>query len=463
MMKKLKLHIKNTRFTLAILLFVLISYNVQAQTTCSGTANIPVSGSTTINGVTITPSFTGSVSTYGNNFTSCSTYTTTAGSMWVGSTGVWSVTLNFNKPVNNLLFVLTATGHNGNENFIFNSNGGTVTITDQGSCFSSISGNTLLSGLGASAAGGGGGYFTISAPSPYTKLVINGAGGHSGSLLAICQASILACSAGNTAPTIGSNKIANSCPATTGDLTTLVTSTAPSGTSITYHTGSPATSANKISDPTTAPVGTYYAAYWDATNNCYSPVSEPIYVAMCLTNTCPSTTVDLTTHSTGTTPSGTTLQWHTSSTPSSGTLVSNPNAVGNGTYYATYYDATNNFYSPISTPIRVTISTCSAACYKPAQTTGTTLDTNHGITALGRAGADNGNWPMARKGAWTVLEAKTKGFVVNRLTDAQINAIPSADLREGMMVYNITQDCLQINIDGTATGWRCFNTQTCPD
>lgn len=102
-------------------------------------------------------------------------------------------------------------------------------------------------------------------------------------------------------------------------------------------------------------------------------------------------------------------------------------------------------------------------CYKPAQTTGTALDTNHGITALGRAGADNSNWPMVRKGAWTVLEAKTKGFVVNRLTDAQINAIPSADLREGMMVYNINQDCLQINIDGTATGWKCFNTQTCPD
>ena len=102
-------------------------------------------------------------------------------------------------------------------------------------------------------------------------------------------------------------------------------------------------------------------------------------------------------------------------------------------------------------------------CYKPAQTTGTALDTNHGITALGRAGDVNSNWPMARKGAWTVLEAKTKGFVVNRLTDAQITAIPSADLREGMMVYNITQDCLQINIDGTATGWRCFNTQTCPD
>lgn len=68
-----------------------------------------------------------------------------------------------------------------------------------------------------------------------------------------------------------------------------------------------------------------------------------------------------------------------------------------------------------------------------------------------------------RKGAWVVLESKTKGFVLNRLTDAEVSLIPVADLKEGMMVYNLTQNCLQINIDGTSTGWRCFNNQTCPD
>jgi len=593
------------------------------------------------------------------------------------------------------------------------------------------------------------------------------------------------CNAGSTAPTIGSNKIANSCPTSTGNLTTLVTSTAPSGTSITFHTGFPATTANKISNPTTASTGTYYAAYWDATNNCYSPVSEPIYVAMCLTNTCPSTTVDLTTHTTGTPPPSTTLQWHTSNVPSSGTLVSTPNAVSAGTYYATYFDAANNCYSPVSTPISVTINSCgvdsdgdgltdnidldddndgildsvenyscdnstitsastttgtgayknqlyffnwtssvfdngiqdgdsqsftlepgytitatfsnvsnttnaatykpsdmqtwslaklkdlynpagsrealygddgadvsfrvtftatkngqpyplsllavdaettgtaesiqwltnggnwtlleqsgtsifsgegtqtltttntdngtkihfsenattidviingggreaialgtrlvcdtdgdgipnsldldsdndgcldalegganitssqlvnaggtltvgsgsTAAnqnlcasstcvdangvptivsggqsigesqnaviksgcfCYKPAQTTGTTLETNHGITALGRAGADNSNWPMVRKGAWTALEAKTKGFVINRIpTTAQVIAI--ANPVEGMMVYDEEADCLKIYTttdNGTTYSWQCFNTQTCPE
>lgn len=102
-------------------------------------------------------------------------------------------------------------------------------------------------------------------------------------------------------------------------------------------------------------------------------------------------------------------------------------------------------------------------CYKPGQTSGTVLDTNHGITALGRAGAANGNWPMVRKGAWTVLESKTKGFVVNRLTDAEVAAIPAAQLREGMMVFNLTQNCLMINTNGTAAGWKCYNSQACPN
>ena len=105
-----------------------------------------------------------------------------------------------------------------------------------------------------------------------------------------------------------------------------------------------------------------------------------------------------------------------------------------------------------------------AVCYKPVVTAGTVLDTSHGITSLNRAGNDvsGNNWPMVRKGAWTALESKTKGFVLNRLTTAQIAAIPSADLVEGMMVYNTTLDCLQVNTTGTPAGWACFNTQACP-
>lgn len=103
-------------------------------------------------------------------------------------------------------------------------------------------------------------------------------------------------------------------------------------------------------------------------------------------------------------------------------------------------------------------------CYKTDQSTGTALDTNHGITSLGRAGTDNGGWPMIRKGAWTVLESKTKAFVINRLSNDQIQSI--ATPVDGMMVYDTDAKCLKIfveNADPTLNGWHCFNKQGCPD
>jgi hypothetical protein len=103
-------------------------------------------------------------------------------------------------------------------------------------------------------------------------------------------------------------------------------------------------------------------------------------------------------------------------------------------------------------------------CYKDAATLGTVLETKHGITALGRAGSGNAdNWPMVRKGAWTALEAKTKGFVPNRVPfDGSGNpvGIISSNFVEGMMVYDTTNNCLKI-YNGTA--WKCYTTQTCPD
>lgn len=105
-------------------------------------------------------------------------------------------------------------------------------------------------------------------------------------------------------------------------------------------------------------------------------------------------------------------------------------------------------------------------CFKPAITTGIALGTKVGITSLNRAGAQGDNWPMVRKGAWTVLEAKTKGFVINRLTAAEIAAIPAAMLVEGMMIYDTTNNCIKIyssSDGGSNFSWECFNTQTCPD
>ena len=96
-------------------------------------------------------------------------------------------------------------------------------------------------------------------------------------------------------------------------------------------------------------------------------------------------------------------------------------------------------------------------CYDLPNTTTTGPDTKHGITLLQRAGVDNGNWPMIRKSAHTALESNTKGFVITRMTTAQITAIVSP--QEGMMVYDTVAKCLKL-YDGTA--WSCFSTPACP-
>lgn len=101
----------------------------------------------------------------------------------------------------------------------------------------------------------------------------------------------------------------------------------------------------------------------------------------------------------------------------------------------------------------------SIACYKPATVVTGGSDTKHGITSLQRAGTGGDNWPMVRKGAYTALEADTKGFVINRLTTAQINKIVTdGKAVEGMAVYDLTVNCMKI-YDGTS--FKCYNTPSC--
>lgn len=105
-----------------------------------------------------------------------------------------------------------------------------------------------------------------------------------------------------------------------------------------------------------------------------------------------------------------------------------------------------------------------AVCYKPAATVGAVLETKMGITALSRAGAADGNWPMVRTGAHVALEAKTKGFVPTRIANP---ATAIANPVDGMMVYDTTLNCLRIytvdSLTPANTGWKCFDSQTCPD
>ncbi|WBV52000.1 DUF11 domain-containing protein [Chryseobacterium gambrini] len=107
---------------------------------------------------------------------------------------------------------------------------------------------------------------------------------------------------------------------------------------------------------------------------------------------------------------------------------------------------------------------CITVCYESPTDTGSSVPVKHGITLLGRAGADNGNWPMLRNSAYTVLESKTKGLVITRNSNPEGSiAIPVV----GMMVFDTDENsgkgCLKIYTGaGSGEGWKCFNTQTCP-
>ncbi|MEN2436145.1 hypothetical protein AAH994_12090 [Weeksellaceae bacterium A-14] len=157
--------------------------------------------------------------------------------------------------------------------------------------------------------------------------------------------------------------------------------------------------------------------------------------------------------------------------------VSNPAAVGPGTYYATFDGLA--LAAPCVSSITVSYlepgdsgyDDCSSACYKPGLTdAGNTYPTKVGITALSRAGAGNtDNWPMVRQSGWIALEAKTKGFVPNRVafdTAGNPVGIATTNFVEGMMVYDTTNKCMKIYTlkeGDTAMAWHCMTTQACPD
>lgn len=167
-------------------------------------------------------------------------------------------------------------------------------------------------------------------------------------------------------------------------------------------------------------------------------------------------------------PAGVAITIHSGATATDANKLANSTAIVPGTtYYASFFDGLAVCYSP------TTAVTVSSDCYKPGVLDVGTYPTKHGITALGRAGADNGNWPMVRQSAWTALEAKTKGFVVNRVRFNASNQPVAADGAtlvitspvEGMMVYDTTNNCLKVytsNNGGSTFAWHCMSTQACP-
>jgi hypothetical protein len=153
------------------------------------------------------------------------------------------------------------------------------------------------------------------------------------------------------------------------DLTTITASNTPVNTTLTWHTATPATDANKIAagDLATRPAGTYFAAFFDATNNCYSgtgsaTTSVTATVNLCpvnLSNSCPeSSSVDLEDFFQGTVPDDFELTFHSGTPATDANKLSSSVVSSSGTYFGAFYLSATQCYTATGRPLVVTIVDC---------------------------------------------------------------------------------------------------------
>lgn len=170
----------------------------------------------------------------------------------------------------------------GNSSFC---SGGNVVLTSSAS-----SGNQWYLG-GSLISGATGSTYTVTTAGNYTVVVTSNGCSSTSAVKAVTVT--VCCQSGTTAPVINSATnytVVNSaynipCGSTTANLSGLTASNKPSPSTVTltWHTATPATTANKITN-ITALTGTtkYYAAFFDSVNNCYSSTKEiVVYAPIC--------------------------------------------------------------------------------------------------------------------------------------------------------------------------------------
>jgi Cadherin domain len=214
---------------------------------------------------------------------------------------------------------------------------------------------------------------------------------------------------------------------------------------------------------------------------CVAGTTAPSVSATTLSNTCPTTTVDLNSLHTGTIPNGARLRWHTVATnPTVADSVATPSVLATaGTYYAYYFDAIANCYSPASVAVTVTINTAPAAptttVTQPtcaiatgtitvtAPTSGVTYSFDNGTTFQAAATSNalaTGTYQVKVKNSTsncvstataTIINAQPASPVISSVakTDASLSSCPA--LNDGTITITATGANLQYSKDNGAT------------
>ena len=101
-----------------------------------------------------------------------------------------------------------------------------------------------------------------------------------------------------------------------------------------------------------------------------------------------------------------------------------------------------------ATSANYTISNSSNCyCTKPGNFSTGGLFTKIGITGKSKLT----NWPESVPNGFIALESDTKGFVITRLQNSSM--VPAAQLKEGMLIYDIDADCIKLY---NGTTWKCI-------
>lgn len=178
---------------------------------------------------------------------------------------------------------------------------------------------------------------------------------------------------------------------------------------------------------------------------------------------CSGSKANLATTHIGSVPNGYELKWYTTPTRDVGTEVTNPGAVGPGTYY-TFYIPTNTGNcddTPASEPVVISNLASgdpgyeNCTCRVPIET-GTGLSSKFGISTKE---SQANNWPTQVPNGHMVLDAAKKGMVITHMTTAQINALTPV---VGMIVYDTDVKCVKLYRGNDPTvapdrkGWVCI-------
>lgn len=95
----------------------------------------------------------------------------------------------------------------------------------------------------------------------------------------------------------------------------------------------------------------------------------------------------------------------------------------------------------------VTVTIPGGYCTKPFNTAASTNTTRVGINTQASAAP---TWPTSIPNGFIALESQNKGLVITRTTAA---SIPTANLVEGMLIYDTTDNCIKLY---NGTTWRCI-------